>query len=73
MLVFISEQIEFHIKYFISFQCIIQSLPKPYYYFLCIFMHCKKLKKKKHLKKPSVSGQIQSETFIAVFYSLELL
>lgn len=46
MLVFITEQTEFHIKYFISFQYIIQSLPKPYYYFLCIFMHCKKLKKK---------------------------
>lgn len=79
MLVFISEQIELHIKYFISFQYIIQSLLKPYYYFHRIyfhriFMHCEKFKKKTHthLKKPPVLGQIHSEMFIAIFYSLEL-
>ena len=49
MLVFISENTDFHIKYFISFHYIIQSLPKPYDYFHCILMHTKKFKKKKKL------------------------
>lgn len=64
MLVLISEQIELHIKYFISFQYIIQLLPKPYYYFH-LFMHCKKFLKKP--VKPSVLDQIHSEPFTIFF------
>lgn len=66
MLVLISEQIEFHIKYFIFFQYIIQLLPNPHYYFHCIFMHCKKLKKKTP-EKPSGMGQIHFWTTYCYF------
>lgn len=67
----ISEQIEFHIKYFIFFQYIIQLLPNPHYYFHCTFMSCKKKSFWKHLKKPSRLGQIHFWTTYCYFYSLD--